>query len=177
MNKMNKKYLIAAILAIAVSSNAFAEEKKNEVSAFIYANKQTSPSGQDPLVTLYASYGRYFKERIAVTGSINLTKSGGTNLAGFGVGGKYYFKLGQKGDFVPFALAELQLGEGSGSGAQLYYMNVALGGGASYFITETTSIDGRLFLQKGSLESCVGGPCNTSSTTALNLTAGLTQRF
>lgn len=176
MKKMNKKYLVAAILATAVSSNAFAEEKKNEVSAFIYANKQTDPD-QDPLVTVYASYGRYFKERIAVTGSINITKSGGMNMGGVGIGGKYYFKVGQKGDFVPFVLAELQLGMGSATGADLYYYNISAGGGASYFVTETASIDGRLFLQKGATDACFGGYCNSQSTTAVMLTAGLTQRF
>lgn len=174
---MNKKYIVAAILATAVSSNAFAEEKKNEISAFVYANQQTNPSGQKPLVTVYASYGKYIRENIAITGSVNVTKAGGTNMGGFGIGGKYYFKVGQKGEFVPFALAELQLGMGSSSGLTLYYGNIAVGGGASYFITETASIDGRLQYQAGSTDSCLGGYCSSSSTSAIMAIVGLTQRF
>lgn len=178
---MNKKYLVAAILATAVSSNAFAEEKKNEISAFVYANKQIDPAGQDPMVTVYASYGKYLTERIALTGSVNVTKSGGMNMGGVGVGGKYYFKVGQKGDFVPFALAEIQVGSGSGSGFTLYYGNIAVGGGASYFITETASIDGRLVAQAGTQSTTTsttfGDYTSSNSTSAVLLTVGLTQRF
>lgn len=178
---INKKYMVAAILATVVSSNAFAEEKKNEISAFVYANKQITPSGQDPMVTVYASYGKYIRENVAITGSVNVTKAGGTNMAGVGFGGKYYFKVGQKGDFVPFVNAELQLGFGSGTGYTESHVNLAGGGGASYFITETASIDGRLVYQVGSSSTTIdvfGGQSTSSqSTSSLLLTAGLTQRF
>lgn len=178
---MNKKYLLAAILATAVSSNAFAGEKKNEISAFVYANKQIDPAGQDPMVTVYASYGRFLTERIGITGSVNVTKAGGFTLGGVGIGGKYYFKVGQKGDFVPFVVAELQFGLGGDASTDIYYTNLAGGGGASLFITETASIDGRLVYQVGSQSVTTytgfGTYDSTVSTSALFLTLGLTQRF
>lgn len=177
---MNKKYLVAAILATAVSSNAFAEEKKNEISAFVYATKQIDPA-QDPMVTVYASYGKYLTERIAITGSVNVTKSGGFSLGGVGFGGKYYFKVGQKGDFVPFVVAELQAGLGGDASTDIYYTNLSGGGGASLFITETASIDGRLVYQVGSQSVTTytgfGTYDSTVSTSAALLTLGITQRF
>lgn len=182
MKKMNKKYLLAAILATAISSNAFAEEKKNEISAFVYANKQIDPAGQDPMVTVYASYGRFLTERIGITGSVNVTKAGGFTLGGVGIGGKYYFKVGQKGDFVPFVVAELQFGLGGDATTDIYYTNLAGGGGASLFITETASIDGRLVYQVGSQSvttyyTAGGTVDSTASTSAVLLTLGITQRF
>jgi len=178
---MDIKYLAAAILAAAVSSSAYAEEKMNEISAFVYANKQITPSGQDPMVTIYASYGKYIRERIAITGSASITKAGGTNMGSVGFGGKYYFKVGQRGELVPFVNAELQLGHGSGTGYTQNFYNLAGGGGASYFITETASVDGRIVYQIGSASTTVnvfGGQATSSqSTSSIMLTAGLTQRF
>lgn len=190
---MKIKYIVAAILAIGLSANAFAEEKKNEISAFVYANQQLDPSGQDPMLTVYASWGRYLTERIALTVSGNITGSNNFSQGSVGVGGKYYFKVGQKGDFVPFVTAELQVGMGGTDTADWTLYNIAAGGGASYFVGETTSIDGRIVYQLGSQSTttsttqayaCGFSVCyryvdvtSTSSTSAMVFTVGLTQRF
>lgn len=192
---MNIKHMVVAILAIGISANAFAEEKKNEISAFVYANQQLDPSGQDPMLTVYASWGRYLTQRIALTVSGNVTGSNNFSQGSVGVGGKYYFKVGQKGDFVPFVTAELQVGGGGTDTADWTSYNIAAGGGASYFVGETTSIDGRIVYQLGSQTTttttqqaylCGFGTAvcyrtvdvtSTSSTSAMLLTVGLTQRF
>ena len=177
---MNSKYIIAGLLVFVASSNAYAGEKKNEISAFLYANKTITPSGQDPIAILYGSYGRYFG-RFALTVSGIVTKAGGSNMVFGGVGGKYYFKAGQKGDFVPFLAAEIQLNVGSGDSMDLYGYNIAGGGGVSVFITETASLDGRLVYQTGSTTSTTytrfGPRDSTFSTASTLLTLGLTQRF
>ena len=178
---MNFKYIIAGLLVFVASTNAYADEKKNEISAFLYANKTTTPSGQDPIVTMYGSYGRYFG-RFALTVSGIVTKAGGSNMVFGGVGGKYYFKAGQKGDFVPFLTAEIQLNVGSSGSTDLYGYNIAGGGGVSVFITETASLDGRLVYQTGSTTATtyggLGGYTDTTYSTASALfTLGLTQRF
>jgi len=176
-----KKYIVAGLLAILAASNAYAEEKKNELSAFLYVNNQITPSGQDPTVTVYASYGRYLKERVVLTVSASMIASGGFTMGGPGVGVKYYFKTGQKGDFVPFLSGEGQFGLGGDANTDIYYYNLAVGGGASYFVTETASLDGRLVYQLGSMTTTTytgfGSFDSTSSTTAMLLTVGLTQRF
>jgi len=181
MKKSNIKYLAAAILLMGIFSNAYAEEKQNELSAFMYINDPIEPTGQDPTVTMYASYGRYLTEQLAITGSITTTASGGFSMGGIGFGGKYYFSAGRKGDVVPFVLAELQFGAGGDNTTDIYYTNIAAGGGASFFITETASIDGRLVYQAGSTTATTytafGTFDSTYDSSSMLLTIGITQRF
>jgi hypothetical protein len=174
--KMNisKKLLAVAILA-AVSSTAFAAEKGNELSVYGNIQDQISPStGSGTTTTINASYGKYMTDRLLITGSAFIMDNTGFKMITAGVGTKYYFKVGQKGDFVPFVAGSVQLGSinisGVGSGNTF---GLDLGGGASYFVTETASLDGHIDGVFGS--ESIGG--NSTSTTNLNFTVGITQRF
>lgn len=167
---MSKKYLVAAILAIGISSNAFAEEKQQEISVSGNFTSQISPSGGSNTMFLLGHYGRYFKPQILGTVNVMAMNSGSSfNMFGAGVGGKYYFKVGQKGDFVPFVDADVMIITLKVAGTSTTPFQISAGGGASYFLTETASVDGRASLQ---FQSASG---NTS--TLFNVVVGLTQRF
>lgn len=174
---ISKKLLTVAMLA-AVSSTAFAAEKGNEVSVFGSIINQTSPSPSLTTIIINASYGRYVTERLTVTGSVFKFDSGAgaskSQLTSVGVGVKYYFKSGKQGDFVPFVAGSVNVGTidvgAAGSGSTL---GIRAGGGASYFVSETASVDARLELAAGTM-SIGGFSQNTSST---ELTVGITQRF
>ena len=168
-----KKILAVAILA-AVSSTAFAAEKRNEVSVYGSIINQSTPTSSTTSI-IYASYGRYFTERLLLTGSVSQFDAGGAiKMTTVGVGVKYYFRSGQKGDFVPFVAGSLNVGSidmgASGTGSTI---GVRGGGGASYFLSETASVDARLELVAGN-QSMGGFSQSTSST---EFTVGLTQRF
>jgi hypothetical protein len=170
---ISKKLLTVAILA-AVSSTAFAAEKGNELSVYGSVMDQISPStGSGTTTIINASYGRYMTDRLLITGSVFVMNNTAFKEVTAGVGTKYYFMVGKKGDFVPFVGGSVQLGTidvGGGSGTTF---GLDLGGGASYFITETASIDGHVDAVFGS----VSYSGNNQSTTNLNLTVGITQRF
>lgn len=167
---MNTKYLVAAILAIGISSNAFAEEKQQELSVSGNFSSQLSPSGGTDLLNLNGYYGRYFKPQIL--GTVNLmamTTGSSFNMFGVGVGGKYYFRVGQKGDFVPFVNADVMVISMKSGNFSSTPFQIAAGGGASYFLTETASIDGRAALQ---FRASSG-----TNSQLIDVTVGLTQRF
>lgn len=167
---MNKKYLLAALLATAISSNAFAEEKQQEISVSGNFTSQLDPAGGSDTLFLLGHYGRYFKPQILGTVNVMAMKSGSSyEMFGAGVGGKYYFRVGQKGEFVPFVDADVMVISMKSGNFSSTPLQIAAGGGASYFLSETASIDGRASLQ---LQSASG-----TNTTLFNVTVGLTQRF
>jgi hypothetical protein len=172
------KKLLAVVILAAVSSTAFAAEKGNELSVYGSIMDQVSPStGSGTTTVINASYGRYMTDRLLITGSAFVMSNTAFKETTAGVGAKYYFMVGKKGDFVPFVAGSVQLGSinmGVGSGATF---GLDLGGGASYFITETASLDGHVDAVFGSDYMTVNGNSSTTSTTNLNLTVGITQRF
>ncbi|MBI5625815.1 MAG: hypothetical protein HY935_01225, partial [Nitrosomonadales bacterium] len=165
---MNKKYLVAAILAIGISANAFADEKQQEIGINGNYINQVSPSGGTDTLLVFGHYGRYFKPQILGTVNVMVMNTGSnSNIFGAGVGGKYYFKVGQKGDFVPFVDADVMVITLKVAGTSTTPFQISAGGGASYFLTETASVDGRASIQ---FQSASG---NTS--TLFNVVVGLTQ--
>lgn len=173
---ISKNILTVAILA-AISSTAFAAEKGNEVSVYGSIINQTSPGPSSTTTIVNASYGRYFTERLALIGNVTVLNAGSAKATTLGVGAKYYFKSGQKGDFVPFVAGSLNVGTmdfGGGSGTTI---GIRAGGGASYFVSETASIDARLELVAGSQYVTVGGFSSTNSMSSTEFTVGITQRF
>lgn len=167
---MNKRYLVAAILAIGISSNACAEEKQQEISVSGNFTSQLNPSGGTDTLFMLGHYGRYFKPQVLGTVNVMAMKSGSSyNMFGAGVGGKYYFKVGQKGDFVPFVDADVMVITLKIAGTSTTPFQISVGGGASYFLTETASADARASIQAQSASG--------STSTLFNLVVGLTQRF
>lgn len=170
MKKTNKTYLVAALLALGITSTAFAEEKKQEIGVNGFYQNQVSPSGGSDTLFVQGHYGRYFKPQLLGIVNVLGIKSGSTSQTfGAGVGAKYYFKVGQKGDFVPFVDADVMvLAVKSGIWTSTP-IQLSAGGGASYFLSETASFDGRAALQFQTADGV--------NTTMLNVTVGLTQRF
>lgn len=167
---LNIKYLVAAILATSLSSNAFAEEKQQEISVSGNFTSQVDPSGGSDTLFLLGHYGRYFKPQILGTVNVLAMKSGSSfDMFGAGVGGKYYFKVGKKGEFVPFVDADVMVISVKSGNVSSTPLQIAAGGGASYFLSETASIDGRASLQ---FQTESG-----NNTTLFNVMVGLTQRF
>lgn len=169
---ISKKLLAAAILA-AASTSAFAAEKSNEVSVYGSIISQSTPTSSTTAI-VYASYGRYLTERLLITGSASKFDGGGAfKMTTVGVGVKYYFKSGKQGDFVPFVAGSMNVGSidvGNNTGTTV---GVRAGGGASYFLSETASVDARLELVAG--DQTIGG--FSQSTSSTEFTVGLTQRF
>jgi hypothetical protein len=174
---ISKKLLAVAILA-AVSTSAFAAEKGNEVSVYGSIMDQVSPStGSGTTTVINASYGRYMTDRLLITGTAFVMNNAAFKETTVGVGSKYYFMAGKKGDFVPFVAGSVQLGTINLTGGSGTTFGISLGGGASYFVTETASVDAHADAVFGSEYITVGGYSSTTSTTNLNLTVGITQRF
>lgn len=170
MQKINKTYLVAALLALGMASTAFAEEKQQEIGINGFYQNQVSPSGGSDTLFVQGHYGRYFKPQLLGTVNVlGITSGSVSQTIGAGVGAKYYFKVGQKGDFVPFVDADVMVLAVKAGIWTSTPVQVSAGGGASYFLSETASFDARAALQFQT--------ANGVNTTMLNVTVGLTQRF
>jgi hypothetical protein len=168
---ISKKILTITILA-ALSSTAFAAEKSNEVSVYGSLINQSTPASSTSTI-VNATYGRYLTERLLLTGSVTVFNAQSFKMGTVGVGVKYYFGSGQKGDFVPFVAGSVNVGTIDTGAASGTTAGIRAGGGASYFVSETASFDARLELVAGS--QSIGG--FSQSTSSTEFTVGLTQRF
>lgn len=179
---ISKMKLAVLVAALGFSMSALAAEKQSEFSIAGSLSSLTSkPSGgaseTTDMTNISLAYGYYFTSQMV--GQLNLNYiSAGTGGATMtfttpGVGVKYYFTRGGKGDIVPFVGARLDLlsvsGPGfSGSGSQITgYV------GASNFVSETASLDLTFSASAGSVT--VSG--STVDQTNTILAVGFTQRF
>lgn len=175
MNITNK--LLAVAILSAVSCSAFAQEKANEIS---FSGSVTNIDFGGVSMTMTqgnVSYGKYLTPQLVGTVSYRLTD---TSTSGFsstdsaiGLGAKYYLNVAKSGDFVPFGEAGLSFGSNKSSGSSTSNTGILIGAGASYFMTETASIDGAFDFISASASG--GGASSTITMTILRV--GLTQRF
>jgi hypothetical protein len=150
---MRKIAVALGAVAALTASQAFAQAQRNEVSAFAsfqHTTTSTNTGGSDITTNNYlvnGSYGYYFSPQLVGTVGLtyNLTE-GGAGDAGkssttfLEVGAKYYFGNFRRSAWVPFVTGAVGVvsfsNSDSGSGGEFH-----AGGGVSYFLTESTSID------------------------------------
>lgn len=138
-----KKLLVLIIAALGVTANVFAAEKSREFSVDgIYMKTSDQPS----FSMLNVSLGQFFNSQVAVVTSLSTLDNYGFTSTSIGLGGKYYFMDGLRGDLVPFAGGGISLRQASGSGNNTSSTQYDINGGVAYFMTDVTTLDARLKL-------------------------------
>jgi hypothetical protein len=169
-----RKLVLPAIVAIAFSGGALAQEKNSEISVFGLVQSQTKPSGGSSFGTIYGAYGFYVLPQLVVNVNVSWSGSstpggGSSSSTGLGAGLKYYFSAGKKGDFVPFVGGDVMGQSMSGGGGNLTITDLYVGG--SYFLSETASMD-----VKGQYQ-WMSAPSGGIKTENVGVQFGLTYRF
>lgn len=162
-----KKLLVLLIAVLGVATTAVAAEKTREFSidgTYMKASEQPSFS------MLNVSLGQFLTTQAAIVTALSTMDNYGYTITSIGLGGKYYFMDGLRGDLVPFAGAGIALRQVSGSGANTSSTQYDLNGGVAYFLSDVTTLDAKAKLL--SYEQPDG-----SRTTMTVFTVGLTQRF
>lgn len=162
-----KKLLVLVIAMLGIAANAYAAEKTREFSIdgiYIKASEQPSFS------MLNVSLGQFLTTQAAIVTALSTMDNYGYTTTSIGLGGKYYFMDGLRGDLVPFAGAGIALRQVSGSGANTSSTQYDLNGGVAYFLSDVTTLDAKAKLM--SYEKTDG-----SRSTLTVFTVGLTQHF
>src|SRR6185295_2261416 len=138
---MRKIALVIGIALTLAAGHASAQALRNEVSVFGTWNSLSGDGGTRDhdwdVSYLQLNYGRYFSENLAViVGYSKLSKMGDKNYDILEVGGKFSLGNVRQGAFVPYAEAALGLLDFNGND-----LGIRLGVGASYMVTDSTSID------------------------------------
>lgn len=158
------KFILVLMVSFGIASSAFAASKNRELSLdgnFIATDGQSAS-------LLNASIGQFITPQFAVVTSLMSQRNFGYTATTIGVGGKYFFMDGFKGDLVPFAglgigLRLMATPTDSNHGATQYDVN----GGAAYFLSDSTTIDGKIRLLT----------YNDSSPVVSLISIGFSQRF
>jgi len=138
---MRKISLVLGILFALAAGQASAQALRNEVSGFGTWNSLSGSGGTRDhdwdMNYLQLNYGRYFSENFALTlGYSKLSKMGDKNYDILEVGAKFAFGTVRQGNFVPYVEGALGLFDFNGND-----LGIRLGVGASYMVTDATSID------------------------------------
>ena len=138
---MRKIALTLGILLALAAGQALAQAQRNEISAFGTWNSLSGSSGTRDhdwdMRYLQLNYGRYFTENIAViVGYSKLSQMGGKDFDILEVGGKFSMGNVKQGSFVPYIEGALGLFDFNGND-----LGLRLGIGASYMVTDSTSVD------------------------------------
>ena len=129
------KFKIAFIAAaLALSSSAFAADKKTSISVF---GNVSGSSGADPVGTVAVSFGRLITDSFEVGAQYVTSFSSGNTFRIGGVNAKYYFgTVGKAGSVLPYVTAAVGA---SGSDQTSTGHNLQAGVGAEFVITESAS--------------------------------------
>jgi hypothetical protein len=135
-----RKIVLGMLLALAAVS-ASAQALRNEISGFGTWNSLSGSGGTRDhdwdMTYLQLNYGYYFSENVAATlGYSKLSKMGDKNYDILEVGAKLQYGTVRQGNFLPYAEAALGLFDFNGND-----LGLRLGVGASYMVTDATSID------------------------------------
>jgi len=161
---VNKFIVVLLIASFGMVSSAFAASKNRELS--VDGNFMHSDGNSASL--LNASIGQYVTPQFAVVTSIMSQRNFVYTATTIGIGGKYFFMDGFKGDLVPFAglgigLRLMATPTDSNHGSTQYDVN----GGVAYFISDSTTLDAKVRLML----------FNDSSPVVTTFTIGFSQRF
>jgi opacity protein-like surface antigen len=144
--------LLAALLAVAVAFPAAAQQARpfqHEISLFGSWDDVDEPEKVEVL-NLNLRYGYFMSPRLVATGSLmrsSFESDGGDSASTtFLVGAKYYFGELRRQAIVPFVDGGIGFTNVDAGGDDSTDLSWELGGGASLFFSENTSIDGALRL-------------------------------
>lgn len=138
---MRKISLALGIVLALLAGQVMAQAQRNEVSVFGTWNSLSGSGGTRPgdwdMRYLQLNYGRYFSENFAViAGYSTLSKMGDKNFDILELGGKFSMGNVRQGNFVPYIEGALGLFDFNGND-----LGFRLGIGASYMVTDSTSVD------------------------------------
>ena len=159
----------AALTGFALS--AAAQAQKNEVSVYGSWQDVNEPTDLKD-IHLDLRYGRFVTPQILGIAGVLYSRFKGPTVdatsAGFTVGAKYYITAPRAQSIAPFLDASIGAARTDDGRQTSTDLTWELGGGAAYFLTETTSLDAALRLFH----------TNTDATTkGTRLFVGLTTRF
>jgi len=159
------KFLALCLLSLGLVTNVYAAGKSREFSLDAnYINVQGQPSAS----LLNVSIGQFINPQIVVVTALSTQQNFGYTGTSVGLGGKYYFFDGFRGDLVPFAGLALALRQSaipgdSNHASTQYDVNLGL----AFFMVDNTTLDAKVrFLN-----------FNDGSASISIFSAGFSQRF
>jgi opacity protein-like surface antigen len=156
---------------LALSSVPAAAQALNEVSIFGSWDDVREPSDLEQ-TTLHLRYGRYMTPQVVATLGVSRTSFDGSGvdftMTALTVGGKYYFGERRASTLVPFADVAIGVAATDTPGQDGTDFTWEIGGGAAFFLNDTTSFDASLRYYHTSTESTTKG---------IRMFLGITARF
>jgi hypothetical protein len=158
------KFIAVVLLSLGMLSNAFAAGKSREFSVDAnYIN-----IGSQSASLLNVAIGQFVNPQVVVVTSLSSQQNFGYTGTTIGLGGKYYFFDGFRGDLVPFAGLGLGLRQSvtptdSNHASTQYDLNLGL----AYFMVDNTTLDVKVRFSN----------FNDGSSSLNVLSAGFSQRF
>ena len=158
------KFLVLVIASFAIVTGAMAASNSRELSV---DGNYMIVDGQSASL-LNASLGQFLTPQFLIVTTLTSQQNFVYSGTSIGLGGKYYFMDGFKGDLIPFA----GLGIGLRMAATATYSNhgstqYEVNAGVSYFLSDSTTLDAKIKLLN----------FNDSSPSVTMLSAGFGQRF
>src|SRR5688572_5690536 len=168
---MKKISLILGMVCALFSLPAAAQTVANEIMLFGSWDDVREPSNLEQ-TTIHLRYGRYMTPQAVATAGISRTSFDGSGvdftMTSFTVGGKYYFGLPRNSTLVPFADLAVGVAMTDTPGQDGTDFTWEIGGGAAFFVTDTTSIDASIRYYHTDTESTTKG---------IRMFFGITARF
>lgn len=158
------KFLVLVIASFAIVTGAMAASNSRELSV---DGNYMIVDGQSASL-LNASLGQFLTPQFLIVTTLTSQQNFVYSGTSIGLGGKYYFMDGFKGDLIPFAglgigLRMAATATDSNHGSTQYEVNA----GVSYFLSDSTTLDAKIKLLN----------FNDSSPSVTMLSAGFGQRF
>lgn len=159
-----KKFIVLLIVSFGIATSAFAAGKSRELSL---DGNYISSNGQHASL-LNVSLGQFVTPQFVVVTELSTQKDFVYSSTSIGLGGKFYFMDGFKGDLVPFAGVGIGLrlaatATDSNHGSTQYDVNAGL----AYFLSDSATLDVKIKLLN----------FNDSTPAITLLSAGFSQRF
>lgn len=159
------KLAVLLIATFGIMTSAFAAGKSRELAI---DGNYISVQGQSSASLLNASLGQFVTPQFVVVTILSSQQNFAYSATSIGLGGKFYFMDGFKGDLVPFAGLGIALRlastpTDSNRGSTQYDASVGL----AYFLAESTTLDVKVRLLN----------FNDSSPSITLLSVGFSQRF
>lgn len=158
------KFLVSVIASFAIVTGALAASNSRELSV---DGNYMIVDGQSASL-LNASLGQFLTPQFLIVTTLTSQQNFVYSGTSIGLGGKFYFMDGFKGDLIPFAglgigLRMAATATDSNHGSTQYEVNA----GVSYFLSDSTTLDAKIKLLN----------FNDSSPSVTMLSAGFGQRF
>lgn len=160
-----KKLALLLVVSICFVGSALAASKSRELAL---DGNYIKVQGLPTAYLLNTSLGQYVTPQLAFVTSLSTQKNFAYSATTIGVGGKYYFMDGFKGDLIPFAGVGIGLRladtpTDSNHGSTQYDGSI----GVAYFLSDSTTLDAKAKFMT----------FNDDSSNIFLLTAGFSQRF